>query len=183
MSLLAALRSWLSTAGSVKPSRAFGLPAPGDAAPRGTSLAPFTNPSSGLANRQELLPSAGGSYRGAHELDKPESSLYGRPSRRLRTLSLSRSFGDANIGEPENSGRKTVIAARTSAPTILPGGIASRVPWVGADYRTAPSGEVGARAGGMTPFGPDAPITSQRQVPPTDAASAGTRAPIPTRTW
>lgn len=185
MNLFGRLRAWLSVAGAPRPTTLAGVPS-GDQAPaRGASLAPFTNPSSGLVHVNDNEPSTGGAYRPVSDLDRIEVSLYGRPGRHQRVVSLSRSFGDEKHGQLVLDGRKTVIAARRAAPTLQPGGIPTRDPWQGADWRTAPSGATGAAAVGMHSFGVDAPRTSQREVPPTDAASAGVTSPptIPSRSW
>ena len=171
MSPLTRLRAWLSTAGAPRPTSLPGAPSL-DTHTTGASLTPWTDPASGLTVVNEVALDASG-YRGVSELDKPETSRYGRPGRHNIAFSLSASTGDdVAFGPVAFNGTRTVIASRPSSPTRVPvpARRSERAPWVVSDQRTAPSG--GASVGGtMEGFGPLSVPTIVREVPPTDAAS------------
>lgn len=177
MSPLTRLRAWLSTAGAPRPTSLPGAPSL-DKHTTGASLTPWTNPSSGLQHVNVIAPSRQ-AFPDTSDLDKPETSLFARPGRHNVAFSLSRSFGDdVSIGPVTLTGQRTVIAARASAPTRIPvpSRVVERAPWVIQDQRTAPAGGANV-GGGMESFGPLAPRTQSRDVPPTDAASAGVTNP------
>lgn len=139
----------------------------------GASLTPWTDPSSGLIfvggrwiSRQHV--------QAQSDLDK--TVAVERAGFHEVHQSISRSAGDTSWAAVENNGRRTLIAARRSAPTLPTSVVPSRVPF-GGDVRTAPSGLLGQAAGGMEPFGRQAERTRQRTVPPTDAGSLGEQTP------
>lgn len=171
MNLLGRLLAFLA-GGPIRPTVLPGAPS-GDTHATGATAAPFTNPSSGLHHVNQLALESG-AFRRTTDLERIEVSRYGRPARSHVAFSTSASFGDQRVGEIENNGTRTKIAARpmgSQLPAAVPARVA-REPWAG-DFRTAPAGARG-QLGGMESFGPLAVRTQRREVPPTDAASAGT---------
>lgn len=174
MGLLSALAAWVyGGTAAERPTVVKALNSSTDPVSAGVQGVPWTDPSAGLELVNERVTESSRAQT-QHDLDKTPYSLYARPAMVKPAFSVDSAVGDSTgaMGTVNTAGgMHTVIPHRPSANTLPKHVMPARQPFgVGADYRTAPAGALGAAIGAQQPDVPGA-RTMYRQVPPTDAAN------------